>query len=173
MTNRGSLLSYPFAGFLVLSGLFCGVHTPPAWSAPAARQIVPVLQPDGTAFVARPYGDEWSNGMETVDGYAIVLDGNTGYWTFADRARNGSLVPSPYVVGRDLPSGLPRGLRADRLDFTFGSFPRGSAPDRCARPRVTAYPGLARPVSGPEWANLCSVVVFAVFWQYEQREGPL
>ncbi|HEV8615425.1 MAG TPA: M6 family metalloprotease domain-containing protein [Methylomirabilota bacterium] len=84
---------------------------PAAFAAPANDNPFVLHQPDGTPFGARLYGDEWVNGAETVDGYTIVKDEVSGYWTYADTTPTGGLAPTGYVVGRDLPYALPPGLR--------------------------------------------------------------
>jgi M6 family metalloprotease-like protein len=86
-------------------------HATVAVAAPAHDEPVVLHQPDGTAFVARQFGDEWMNGTETVDGYTILRDARSGYWTYADVTQAGALVTSPYVVGRDLPYALPQFIR--------------------------------------------------------------
>ncbi len=78
----------------------------------------PILltQPDGSTFEARIWGDEWANGMETIDGYTIVLDQATGFWVYAVRTSNGTLAPAttqhgPLVAGRDSPASLNKHAR--------------------------------------------------------------
>ncbi len=88
----------------------------PVLAAPAAPVDIPVTQPDGTTFTARGWGDERQHGMETADGYTILLDAPSGRWVYA-AAQNGTLTPARsasrqmLVVGRDSPVGLPRHAR--------------------------------------------------------------
>ncbi len=86
--------------------------TPAAVAVPAAPGPVVLLQPDGSAFDARQWGDELSNGWETLDGYTVVRDGATGRWTFAVHAEDGRLAASTLVVGTDTPpADWPRRVR--------------------------------------------------------------
>ncbi len=84
-------------------------------AAPAPDATFVLRQPDGTSFEAQLFGDEWMNGTETVDGYTIVQDAASGYWTYANATSAGALVATVYVVGRDRPSAIPRGLRPPAL----------------------------------------------------------
>jgi M6 family metalloprotease-like protein len=71
------------------------------YSIPAAPIIHKLTQSDGTAFSARQWGDEWSHGWETLEGYTIVFDQNTENWHYAVTDNDGKLIPSKNVVGRD------------------------------------------------------------------------
>jgi M6 family metalloprotease-like protein len=83
-----------------------------AHAVPAAPRIHELLQPDGTRFEARQWGDEWRHGWETADGYSIVVDAKSGFWTFARRAESGPLVATELRVGHEAPpADLPRHLR--------------------------------------------------------------
>jgi M6 family metalloprotease-like protein len=73
------------------------------YGAPAAPVIHELIQPDGTVIYARQWGDEWSRGWETTEGYSIAFDKNTGYWTYATLDNEGRLSPSTRIVGRHLP----------------------------------------------------------------------
>src|SRR5688572_32916530 len=84
-------------------------------AAPASDATFVLQQPDGTSFEAQLFGDAWMNGTETVDGYTIVQDAISGYWTYANATSAGTLVSTVYVVGRDRPSAIPRGLRPAAL----------------------------------------------------------
>lgn len=98
------------------------VHAAPAHDAPFVLR-----QPDGTPFEARLFGDEWMNGTETVEGYTIVQDAASGYWTYADTTSTGALVSTVYVVGRDRPSAIPRGLRPPAI--APAAAPEGFGPE--------------------------------------------
>ncbi len=87
-----------------------------AQAAPAAPIVFELTQPDGSTFWAQQWGDEWSNGLETVDGYTILLDETSGYWVYAGLNAAGELsIAQPdgrvLVVGRDAPDGLEAFLR--------------------------------------------------------------
>lgn len=89
-----------------------------AHAAPPAPLEVTLYQPDGLAFQARAWGDEWSNGMETLDGYTILQDQLSQVWVYAVVSGNESLSPAvgpqgQLIVGRDDPAaaGLPLHVR--------------------------------------------------------------
>jgi len=80
-------------------------------AAPAAPVELTLIQPDGSMFIARQWGDEWVNGYETLDGYTI-LQQEDGWWVYAETAADGGLAPVPagegnLRVGSILPEGLP------------------------------------------------------------------
>lgn len=100
--------------FLLLIGVFCacsGLFAEDARAVPASPDVVRQLQPDGTEFEARMWGDEWSHGWETLEGFAIVKDKDTGFWSYAVHDETGRMVSSGKIVGREAPSGLRRQLR--------------------------------------------------------------
>lgn len=83
----------------------------PAYAVPPAPIEHTLQQPDGTLFAARQWGDEWLHGWETLEGYTIVRDAESGYWTYAQLSPAGELVSSGRLVGRHAPTaGVP--LRA-------------------------------------------------------------
>ncbi|MGA9397201.1 MAG: M6 family metalloprotease domain-containing protein [Anaerolineaceae bacterium] len=98
---------------LVCAFLFTGR----AEASPAAPIDLTLTQPDGaTTFTARQWGDEWNNGIETVEGYSI-LQLEDGWWVYAEVQADGLLGPvlvesAPRRVGIDSPEGLPLNLRS-------------------------------------------------------------
>jgi M6 family metalloprotease-like protein len=109
--SRRSFAAKAFAR--VTMALLAGcVFIASAHAGPANPAPFVISQPDGTRFTARLVGDEWSNGHETSDGYAILRDRNDNYWKYADQGPGGTLVLTPLVVARDAPAGLQKGLRA-------------------------------------------------------------
>ena len=100
-----------------------------AHAAPPAPIEITLYQPDGFAFQARAWGDEWSNGMETLDGYTILQDGQSLFWVYAAEPTHDSLRPSTLIVGRDDPAaaGLPLHLRPN-VNRPAGSPPAGFQP---------------------------------------------
>ena len=88
---------------------------PTANAAPAAPTVFTLRQPNGVTFPARLWGDEWNHGTETTDGYTIVKDSRTGYWTYAEQATNGRLRGSELEVGIDQPAGLKKHARPTTL----------------------------------------------------------
>ncbi|MEC4684935.1 MAG: M6 family metalloprotease domain-containing protein [Nitrospirota bacterium] len=68
-------------------------------------------QADGSEFPARQWGDKWSHGWETLDGYTVIRDKVTGNWIYATTDGKGRLAPTSLVVEIELPVGLKLHLR--------------------------------------------------------------
>jgi M6 family metalloprotease-like protein len=111
-----------------------------ALAAPGAPHDFTIAQPDGAEFAATTWGDERTSGVETADGYAIVLDTATGFWKYAQRDGSGALVPSERVVGRDAPDGLTRHLRPAAIGAGDGPG-APPAPGPAPGPGAPALPG--------------------------------
>ena len=88
-----------------------------AFAAPAAPVVVTLTQPDGGQFKAISWGDEWINGMETIDGYTILRDSATDYWFYAKPNSNGHIDPQLkgqfLIVGKHDPLDIPKHLRPE------------------------------------------------------------
>jgi M6 family metalloprotease-like protein len=83
-----------------------------SFAVPAAPGDYILKQADGTEFIARQWGDEWSHGWETADDFSIVFNRKTSNWVYAVRDKKGSLAESLKVVGRDFPPPtILKGLR--------------------------------------------------------------
>lgn len=96
-----------FAALVVL-----GLLSPAKLLAVPARTAPEDLrQPDGTAITVRQFGDEWSNGVRTPDGYTILKDERSGYWMFAEDAPSGGVRRSNRIVGRHAPAGIRKFIR--------------------------------------------------------------
>ncbi len=116
MTTR--FLALLFFGFILSLALFAG-SIEAVSAGPPSPLVVSLSQPDGRSFNARAWGDERSNGMETLDGYTILKDPASGYWVYAERSAQGDLVPARglrgnLVVGKDTPGRLPKAIRPAR-----------------------------------------------------------
>ena len=91
-----------------------------AEASPAAPIEFTLTQPDGkTSFLARQWGDEWNNGVETSEGYSIVQMAD-GWWAYAGPQADGLLGPAlldgkPRLVGIELPEKLAPHLRPTLL----------------------------------------------------------
>ena len=70
-----------------------------SYASPANPHIQIFKQPDGSQFKAKLKGDEHFIFAETPDGYSIIKDKDTRYWTYAE-LENGLLVPTNMVVGK-------------------------------------------------------------------------
>ncbi|GAP13408.1 protein containg M6 family metalloprotease domain [Longilinea arvoryzae] len=103
-------------GAILVTVLIAAAWTTKVSAAPAAPIDIVLTQPDGTTFTSRQWGDEWQNGVETVEGYTVLQSGD-GWWVYAAAAPDGALAPAlqadqaPRVVGSDSPEGLPLHLR--------------------------------------------------------------
>ena len=84
-----------------------------ALAVPACPIPITLTQPDGMSFEATLWGDEWSSGVETVDGYTVIQDPITGYWEYARRSAGGDLAQSGLRPGVHDPAGegIQVGLR--------------------------------------------------------------
>jgi immune inhibitor A len=58
-----------------------------------------ITQPDGTTFEAKKVGERIGGHVETLEGFT-VMEGNGGWWTYADKNENGFLIPSEHIVGK-------------------------------------------------------------------------
>lgn len=117
----------------------------PALAGPVLPETVSLAQPDGTTFDAVPFGDEWSSGYETSDGYTVVQDTAGGAWFYATVDESGALAPSVRRVGSDSTVGLAQHLR-QAPSFNpnrFSIFPDGES----AAAATGAQPALALLVS--------------------------
>ena len=86
-----------------------------ALAGPPAPVTFLIVQPDGSRFEARTWGDESSNGTETVTGYTILQDAQTRYWLYAEVDNlTGQLRATSHIVGKDPP---PPGSYKARPDF--------------------------------------------------------
>ncbi len=88
-----------------------------ALAAPARRDPVPLVQPDGTTFSARIRGDEFMKVMTTLDGCSIIRD-EDGWWCYAHYDEDGIKASSGYRVGTDVPAGVmarSRSIPYDKL----------------------------------------------------------
>ena len=73
--------------------------------------------PDGTEFPVRGWGDQFEAVFETLDGYTVVKDPESGYYHYATLSEDRSeLVPSGTRVGQTDPQalGVPAHVRAPR-----------------------------------------------------------
>ncbi|MFA7073910.1 MAG: M6 family metalloprotease domain-containing protein [Endomicrobiaceae bacterium] len=85
------------------------------FAVPANPTPTKLSQPDGTNIIILLKGDEFFHWNETTDGYTILKDTQTKFWTYAQKKDDGSLEPSSYKVGKDSPisAGVKKALRDD------------------------------------------------------------
>ena len=98
--------------FLIVMLLLIGLlsSTKSMLAGPVEPSPVELQQPNGVAFMAAPFGDEWYSGYEH-DGYTILLDETTGYFVYAEQTASGALQPTSLKVAIDSPAGLPQHVR--------------------------------------------------------------
>lgn len=119
----------------------------PALAGPVNSDAVLLAQPDGMPFWARHYGDEWDNGVETLDGYTVLRDAGTRIWKYAEKTLRGELIPSAAIVGRDAPRFIQPKLRAEL------------APG-AANPRTAAE---IRPLDAPQLGARAALIILVQF----------
>ena len=76
-----------------------------AFSKPARKGIVPLVQPDGSVFDARLKGDEFFRVTTTLDGNAIVQD-EDGWWCYSTFDEEGNRYSSGCRVGEKTPMAI-------------------------------------------------------------------
>jgi immune inhibitor A len=100
MSSKGWITAVLACGWLMLLAVIT------ARANPACANIQVLTQPDGTQIQMRPWGDEFSHGFETADGFTAVKDEATGYWHYAMQDAAGGLVASEVRVGKGAPPSL-------------------------------------------------------------------
>lgn len=94
--------------------LLAAVFVEVVFASPSAPIEQTLLQPDGSSLKAWQWGDEWLNGLETVEGYTIIKD-YQGWWVYAQLV-NGQLQPytlleKTFRAGYAVPAGLEKHIR--------------------------------------------------------------
>ncbi|MCD8392755.1 MAG: hypothetical protein LUB57_05955, partial [Cloacibacillus porcorum] len=123
-----------------------------AFAGPALQRDFTLTQPDGESFSAVKRGDEFMNWYETAEGYAVLKDGESGYWVFALRTAAGLLAPSGvhYSAGAAVPEGavknfIPAKDTVERLRERYD----GSAAAKASSARsAAAKTWTSNPISG-------------------------
>lgn len=74
------------------------------------------IQPDGTKLKVRGFGNQDNAVFETLDGFTVTRDPETGFYQYAALSNDGELVPTGHQAERANPQdfGLAKGLRAKR-----------------------------------------------------------
>lgn len=108
LTTRERGLLWVLAAFLTIGAV-------PVWAAPMRGDAVTVRQPDGSALAVRVWGDEFYAVGETIDGYTVVRDPETGMLCYASLSADGlALVSTGVVAGDEPPPGLSLHVRIDQ-----------------------------------------------------------
>jgi len=79
------------------------------FAVPASPDIVEIIQPNQVAVKAHLKGDEWTNWVETLDGYTIA-EGPGGYWHYVSGYDKNGPILEQARVGETIPAGLPAHL---------------------------------------------------------------
>lgn len=117
-----------FVVLLLVSSVLLTMSAP-ALAIPANPHPREFVQPDGTVIEIVMRGDEYVHWFETKDGYALAMNGETGYYEFADLV-DGKLTPSGFVY-RGGARGESKGLRPNTAKvepyrkYSRSSFARG------------------------------------------------
>ena len=85
--------------------LTCSLFSILASARPARTGMYTFYQPDGTSFQGRCYGDEFYKIKTTSEGCAIV-QGEDGWWCYAEFDAEGARKSSGYHVGGIVPSNV-------------------------------------------------------------------
>ncbi len=92
----------------------CLVAASLASGRPMNGEVVTIREPDGTHVDVRVWGDEFYARGETLDGYAVVRDRETGMLSYARLSDDGRTLLSTGVPAGDAPpAGLEKHLRID------------------------------------------------------------
>ncbi len=76
------------------------------FSVPANPNVIEVNQPDGRKIKIKNKGDEFYGWIEDKDGYTIIRDTTTEFWTYAKKDKDNKLKPSKNIVGKIKPFSL-------------------------------------------------------------------
>ena len=72
-------------------------------AAPLKNVPCTITQPNGQVIHCFVSGDEFFNYYHDADGYTIIINNETGYYTYGIE-QNGTVVPSAYIVGQVNPA---------------------------------------------------------------------
>jgi M6 family metalloprotease-like protein len=142
------------AGWVVssIAAVALAVAAVPAGAAPRWGEVVEIREPDGSSVEVRVWGDEFYSVGETLDGYTVVRDPETGLLSYARLSADGrTLVSTGVAIEGPPPGGLARHARiapdaarehslAVREDFKRRAFEGPYAP---------RGPGGRGPTTGP------------------------
>ncbi len=110
--NVGTQVLVVIAWMLIASAVY---------AVPYRGDTFTYYQPDGATFQIRLYGDEFYAVAETLDGYTIVRDPDTGMFCYARLSNDGnSLVSTGVSVGKGsaAPVSLQKGVRISQREQT-------------------------------------------------------
>lgn len=143
--------------FLIALLLVCQLITSAAWLTNEPQTI---NQPDGAVIHCFATGDEFYNWLHDANGFTIIQNHETGFYTYAI-LENGVLKPSQYIVGQAEPVVLglkpwtnipPEEMQKFRSDFF-----------KTQMPAAPAIPGFNAPGSTRNIGTLNNLVVYIRF----------
>jgi M6 family metalloprotease-like protein len=136
MIKRMSWTRANAAALILATVLALGAAVGPAYAGPAAPVTTTFELPDGTTIELRLWGDEFAHGWETLDGYSVVQNPDTGYFEYAVLGEGGGLTASGVVVGAGDPPAAPHLRPTDEFieqaREDMGVIPPGSEPHNSA-----------------------------------------
>lgn len=106
MTVKKIIFFILFFIFLFTDGLF---------AAPASPDFEEIKQPDGKGFKAKLKGDEFYHWHEDENGYTVIKDTVTKFWTYAKKHKSGHLEKSEFKAGNDIPVGIAKNLKDENM----------------------------------------------------------
>lgn len=109
-----------FILFITIS--FCDI----SFGVPANPDPIETTQPDGTKITIKIKGDEFYGWHEDKDGYTIIKDTTTRFWSYAHDNGVGDLISSKDFVGKVNPKNLSikKSLRDKNKVFKANQFRR-------------------------------------------------
>jgi M6 family metalloprotease-like protein len=113
------------ANFLLITVAFTNLEGAPLRNVP-----VTITQPDGKIVHCFASGDEFYNWLHDKDGYVIIQDKSTGYYTYATKSGEQALISSSHIVGEVDPkiAGLEKQIKPppSKIIEQLAPFPEGS-----------------------------------------------
>lgn len=109
--------SRPFTGSIVVLVLAVVVaFATLAGAAPMSGETVTIREPDGTFVELRVWGDEFYAVGETLEGYTVVRDGESGLLCYARLSADGRSLVSTGAPASGLPParGIPKHVRIEQ-----------------------------------------------------------
>lgn len=88
----------------------------PVFAVPANPNPIKLSQPNGTEITLKLKGDEFYNWFEDNDGYTVIKDTQTKFWSYAKKNDFGELEPSNNFVGKVSPVNV--GIKKSLKDET-------------------------------------------------------
>ena len=104
---------------ILLSFLFILRFSSLSFAVMANPNLIETEQPDGTKINIKLKGDEFYNWFEDGDGYTVVKDSETKFWSYAKKNSFGDLGSSENIVGKSNPLNLniKKSLKDDNRIF--------------------------------------------------------